>query len=111
MDVCAAVYVNRGERLRSGKNSLVRRFGLIRDLAAARGEAIDFVGIDLIVDQAHRSEIDTLISETQRLAHEVLPEASSADVYVVAIPAETADGDDPQNTPGSALSVLSERAV
>jgi hypothetical protein len=110
VDAYAVVSVDRGEQLGRGRRSIPRQLRGARRVAASRGLAIEFVGIDIVVDGEQRREIDALVAEAERLAQAALAELSrGAEFYVVAITRETPK-DDPRAAPDSARSALALRA-
>jgi hypothetical protein len=104
MDAYAAVYVDRGEHLDSGPRSIPHQLEFIRRIAAPRGQTIEFIGIDIIVDNPHRVDIDALVAEAHRLARAALADSTSeVEYYIVALTPE-APGEDPRDAPDSARS-------
>jgi hypothetical protein len=111
MDAYAAVYVDRGEHLDSGPRSIPHQLEFIRRIAAPRGQTIEFIGIDIIVDNPHRADIDALLAEAHRLAHAALAEASSEVEYYIVTLTPEAPGEDPRDAPDSARSRVAARAA
>jgi len=104
----AAVYINQGERLAFGKGSIPEQLATIRKTVAEQGQTIGVVGIDVIVGERDLAEMEALVTEAERLAHEAFAdEPSEVTFYVVGLLADTTD-EDPKDSPQSARSIFTK---
>jgi hypothetical protein len=102
----AAVYIDRGEKLTSGRGSVPEQLAAIRKMAAAREQKIGVVGIDVIVGKRQAGKIEALVEEAERLAHEAFADEPYELTFCVSgLLAETT-GKDPRDSPRSARSIL-----
>jgi hypothetical protein len=102
-----AVYLDRGERLNSGKGSLPDQLASIRKQATDRGLTLgQLVGIDVIVGPRQTGKIEEFVTEAERLAHAAFADdPAERTYYVVGLVAKTTRAD-PRDDPHSARSVI-----
>jgi hypothetical protein len=103
----AAIYVDRGDKLATGRNAVKTQLSGIREMVARQGDEIAAVGVDVIVGKRDADKLETLVTEAERLAHEAFADATGDRTFVVVgLIAETRDHDPRTNNPHAAMSVI-----